>query len=125
MSVGIVFELPMLELSVININNNRVIYKVSGSVSYQAVMGQHQQELAGSSRHGTAQANLTRNCEVAGSIPGLAQQIKDPTFLWLCCRLAAVAVIGPLAWERPYAMSATLKQTNKKKNLKNDYWLIP
>lgn len=34
MSVGIVFELPMLELSFININNNRVIYKISGSVSY-------------------------------------------------------------------------------------------
>ena len=25
--------------------------------------------------------NLTRKCEVAGSIPGLAQRVKDPTLL--------------------------------------------
>ena len=38
----------------------------------------------------------------------------DPMWLWLCCRLAAVALIRPLAWEPPYAAGATLK---KKKNL--------
>ena len=27
--------------------------------------------------------NLTRNCEVAGLIPGLAQWVKDPVLLWL------------------------------------------
>ena len=35
-----------------------------------------------SSRHGTAKTNLTRNTEVAGSIPGLTQCIKDPALLW-------------------------------------------
>ena len=31
-----------------------------------------------SSHRGTAEKNLTRNHEAAGSIPGLDQQIKDP-----------------------------------------------
>ena len=38
--------------------------------------------------------------------------------LWLWCRLAAAALIQPLAWERPYALCAALKKgnkTNKKK----------
>ena len=40
---------------------------------------------------------------------------SDPALLWLWCRSAAVALIGPLAWELPYAMGAALKnkQTNK------------
>ena len=42
----------------------------------------------------------------------------DPVWLWLWHRLAAVALIGPLAWEPPYAVGVAIKkakQTNQKK----------
>ena len=38
--------------------------------------------------------------------------------LWLWCRLAAVALIGPLAWELPYAVGMALKSKKKKKKKK-------
>ena len=34
----------------------------------------------------------------------------DPALLWLWRRLAAVALIQPLAWELPYALGAALKR---------------
>ena len=40
---------------------------------------------------------------------------SDPTLLWLWCRPEAVALIGPLAWEPPYAIGAALERPKKKK----------
>ena len=73
--------------------------------------------------------NSTRNHEVAGWIPGLAQWVKgsgiavscgvgrrcssDLALLWLWCRLAAAAPIKPLAWETPHAMDAALEQAKR------------
>ena len=54
-----------------------------------------------SSHHGTAETNPTRNHEVVDLIPGLTQWVKDLALLWLWWRPAAVALIGPLAWEPP------------------------
>ena len=42
----------------------------------------------------------------------------DPVLLWLWCRLAAVALIGPLAWEIPYDAGVALKSKKKKKKKK-------
>ena len=36
-------------------------------------------------------------------------------WLWLWCRLAIVALIGPLAWEPPYAAGVALKSKKEKK----------
>ena len=71
--------------------------------------------------------NLTRNH--AGSIPGLAQWVNDPTLLWLWCRPAATAPIGPLAWEPPCAGGTALKrQKDKRKEKKRPggaCWVVP
>ena len=67
-------------------------------------------------------ANPTGNHEVAGLIPGLAQSGavscgvgrrhgSDPPLQWLWCRLVVTALIGPLAWEPPYATDAALEKT--------------
>ena len=37
----------------------------------------------------------------------------DPAFLWLWLWPEAVALIGSLAWEPPYAIGAALKAINK------------
>ena len=60
------------------------------------------------------------------SIPGLPQWVKDPVscgighrqdldlaLLWLWCRLAAIALIGPLAWEPPQPTGSALKSKKK------------
>ena len=57
----------------------------------------------------------TRNQKVADSIPGLAQWVKDTALPWLWCKLAAAALIRPVAWEPPCAMGVALEKTKKKK----------
>ena len=39
----------------------------------------------------------------------------DLMLLWLWCRLADVALIGPLAWEPPNAVGTALKKIKNKK----------
>ena len=60
--------------------------------------------------------NPTRNHEVVGSIPALAQWVKELALLWLWCRLAATAPIKPLAWEPPHAAGAAQEIEKKTKD---------
>ena len=48
--------------------------------------------------------------------------VSDLALLWLWCRPAATALIGPLAWEPPYAAGADqeMAKRQKKKKKKNE-----
>ena len=67
-----------------------------------------------SSHRGSAETNLTGIREDEGSIPGLAQGVKDLAWLWLWCRLMTTAPIRPLAWDPPYAAGVALKRNKKR-----------
>ena len=43
---------------------------------------------------------------------------SDPALLWLWHRLVAAALIGPLAWEPPYAAGAALEKAKRQKKKK-------
>ena len=66
--------------------------------------------------------NPTRSHKVVGSIPGLAQWVKDLALLWLWCRPAATAPIRPLAWEPPYAAGSGPRKGKKTKQKNTTNW---
>ena len=48
-----------------------------------------------------------------GSIPGLAQWVKDQALLWLWRRPVATAPIRSLTWEPPYAAGVALEMAKR------------
>ena len=43
---------------------------------------------------------------------------SDPALLWLWCRQVAIATIGLLAWEPPYAAGAAQEMAKRQKDKK-------
>ena len=50
---------------------------------------------------------------------------SDPVLLWLQCRLAATALIGPLAWEPPYAEGGAQEMAKRQKDQKKKRMFYP
>ena len=46
---------------------------------------------------------------------------SGPALLWLWCRPAATAPVGPLAWEPPYAAGAALERKKDQKKVLVSY----